>query len=125
MTFMDTFETFTFHTSDSECIRPCTTTTYKIDLKYSHENSWTLFNNDLRNVSNVFRIFFFYQTLTVEEKIETLLYDVGGLMATAGGNLGLCLGFSCLSILYAAISWISFAVVKLKGRFTFKPSPKE
>ena len=37
---------------------------------------------------------------------ETLLYDAGGFLAAAGGNLGLLLGFSCLSVLFASVEWI-------------------
>ena len=39
----------------------------------------------------------------VEERIETLIYDTGNFLAQAGGNLGLFLGFSCLSLLFAII----------------------
>jgi hypothetical protein len=37
-------------------------------------------------------------SLIVEERVETLVYDVGSFLAAAGGNLGLFLGFSCLSV---------------------------
>jgi len=41
--------------------------------------------------------------LAVEERFETLVHDTGSLLASAGGNLGLMLGFSCLSVLTAAL----------------------
>jgi len=48
----------------------------------------------------------FYSTLDVKEVVETLVYDVGDFLAAAGGNLGLLLGFSCLSVLLAVINAI-------------------
>ena len=39
----------------------------------------------------------------IEEQIETLLYDFGGFIAAAGGNLGLFLGLSCLSMVFALV----------------------
>jgi len=77
-----------------------------------HKNSLAL-KEEMFEDENVFLLFYFYTTLTVEEKIETLLYDFGGLMAAAGGNLGLCLGFSCLSILFSIIAGFSFAWKRL------------
>jgi hypothetical protein len=44
--------------------------------------------------------------LDVEERIETLVYDVGSFLAAAGGNLGLLLGFSCLSTIFGFINWM-------------------
>jgi hypothetical protein len=95
---------------------PCTITTYETKLKYSHGNSWVIYD-DWQNISKSFRLYFYYYTTTVEEKIETLIFDFGGLLAAAGGHLGLCLGFSCLSVLCEAISWISFALKRLKIGF--------
>jgi len=37
-----------------------------------------------------------------------------GLLTSAGGNLGLMLGFSCLSVLFAVINWIKS---KLSSKF--------
>jgi hypothetical protein len=48
----------------------------------------------------------FYSTLDVEERIETLVYDAGNFLAAAGGNLGLLLGFSCLSTVLGFINII-------------------
>jgi hypothetical protein len=50
-----------------------------------------------------FLIDLFYSTLVIEERVETLVYDVVNFLAAAGGHLGLFLGFSCLSVLLAAI----------------------
>ena len=35
--------------------------------------------------------------------METLDYDVGTFWTSVGGNLGLFLGFSCLSVLFAIV----------------------
>ncbi len=45
-----------------------------------------------------------FSSLNVEEKVETLVYDIASFMATAGGNLSLLLGFSCLSVLIGVVS---------------------
>ena len=38
-------------------------------------------------------------TLQVEERVVTLVYDIENLLPSFGGNLGLFLGFSCLSLM--------------------------
>ena len=111
--FLEIFEKIVLTSSNTGCIIPCTLTTYKTDLKYSHGNSWVIYD-DSQNVSKSFRLYFYYYTMTVEEKLETLIFDLGGLFAAAGGHLGLCLGFSCLSVLVEAISWISYTLKQLK-----------
>lgn len=45
-------------------------------------------------------------SMDVEKKEETLVYDSVNFFAAVGGNLGLFLGFSCLSIVYAGIDLI-------------------
>ena len=47
-----------------------------------------------------------FKKLFVEEHVETLIYDTGNFLAQAGGNLGLFLGFSCLSMLLAIVNFI-------------------
>ena len=42
----------------------------------------------------------------VEVRTEKLVYDLLGVFAAAGGNLGLCLGFSCLTLLFSLLNWI-------------------
>jgi hypothetical protein len=48
-----------------------------------------------------------YATLSVEEQTETLVFDIGSLLAAAGGNLGLFLGFSCLSLLFSCLDYLA------------------
>jgi hypothetical protein len=45
-----------------------------------------------------------FQTLNVEQRIETLDFDFVSLMAAIGGNLGLFLGLSVLSLTMSLIS---------------------
>jgi hypothetical protein len=45
-----------------------------------------------------FQFFYFYSILAIEERVESLVYDVPTLLVATGGNLGLFLGFSCLSV---------------------------
>lgn len=46
---------------------------------------------------------FFWDALDVEEHHESLTYDLSAFLAAAGGNLGLALGYSCLSALVCLI----------------------
>ena len=47
-----------------------------------------------------------------EKEEETLVYDSGNFFAAVGGNLGLLLGFSCLSIIYAGIDFFAMKLGK-------------
>jgi hypothetical protein len=51
-----------------------------------------------------------FQSLLVEEEEETYVYDFGNFIVALGGNLGLMLGFSCLSVVFSAIH---FSINKL------------
>ena len=44
-----------------------------------------------------------YDSPLVEERVETLVYDAGNFLTAVGGNIGLFLGFSCLSVLFSII----------------------
>ena len=48
-----------------------------------------------------------YKTLNVEERREHLVYDLGSLLAAAGGNMGLFLGLSCMSILLGIVQFLN------------------
>jgi hypothetical protein len=58
-----------------------------------------------------------YSSLSVEEHFETLVFDSGSLLAAAGGNLGLFLGFSCLSLIFSSLYYFSSLVGKVKKYF--------
>jgi len=83
------------------CLLPCDQVLYEMDYSYFHQNSDLVVENGVK--SNDFLpeiiISLFYKTPLVEERVETVVYDTINLLSAAGGNLGLFLGFSCLSIL--------------------------
>ena len=88
------------------CPLPCKQTTYKTNLQYFHANKWVDPNNSIPRPQNHLYLDVLYETLLVEEGIEAYVYDLGSFLAQAGGNLGLCLGFSCLSALLAFLQII-------------------
>ena len=88
------------------CPVPCRQTSYQVKLDYFHKSS-ALIPPELANYSmGRFSMHSSFPTFTVEEKIESLEYDLASLLVSAGGNLGLFLGFSCLSVMFAAIQWL-------------------
>ena len=42
----------------------------------------------------------------MEERVESLVYDFSAFLVATGGNLGLFLGFSCLSVGFGIINWL-------------------
>ena len=102
--------------SQSDCWPPCKRVYFKYDLKYFHKNSWPSFQGII-SVENHFNLYYFYDTLQIEEKVETLIFDLGGLLAAAGGNLGLCLGFSCLSVLHSIVPLLYQLWKKIKFNY--------
>ena len=70
-------------------------------MRKYHINSWVEYDDPLQeNLSQQgVDLQLAYETLAVEERIETLVYDVGSLLSAIGGNLGLFLGFSCFTML--------------------------
>ena len=88
------------------------TTTYSLNLKYYHENSESPFSQGSEKTTDArrsFVLFYYFNSLLLEERIETLVFDLGDFFSSAGGNLGLFLGFSCLSVLFSFISGIKYA----------------
>ena len=84
------------------CPVPCLQTNYKFTLDTLHKNTikFPFYGPDDQS----YHIFaHFFETFDVEEKIESLEYDFGNFLVAAGGNLGLFLGFSCLSVLLAIV----------------------
>jgi len=103
--FQDVNYEFLAYPESFGCPFPCVKFSYDLSLTYFHETSWTNFSKP-KNFSNVFVLILFYDTLDMIENKENLVYDVGDLFAAAGGNLGLVLGFSCLSILIQIIDYL-------------------
>jgi len=84
------------------CPPPCTQKSYSVNLKKYHTNSWIEFDAKQpgKDVSKyIAALTMSYETFVVEEQVETLVYDAGNFLAAVGGNLGLFLGFSCLTML--------------------------
>ena len=57
-----------------------------------------------------------YETLNSELHFETLIYDTGNFLTQIGGNLGLFLGVSCLSVITDLIELLQDGFV----RYIFK-----
>ncbi len=70
------------------------------------------------HTDNVIHLIVMHSSLSVEEHFETLVFDGGSLLAAAGGNLGLFLGFSCLSLIFSALYYLSSVIKKVKHLLT-------
>jgi hypothetical protein len=87
------------------CPLPCQRQSYKFFLNTLHRNSMLFEIPQNFTEEDVYILSFYYKTLLVEKHVETLVYDFGGFLAAAGGNMGLCLGLSFLSILFTFTHW--------------------
>ena len=72
-----------------------------------------------------FHLFFYYSSMIIEKRVEALVYDLGGFLSAAGGNMGLWLGLSFLTILFTCLDWIRSALTyfneKLKPTLSVEP----
>jgi hypothetical protein len=98
------------------CPTPCKQTSYKITRNYSHKNTWPYTDDEGGNKETCFTLMFYFSTHDIQQEIENLDYDFGNFLVSAGGNLGLFLGFSCLSVLFAFIKFVKKFF--FKDRFT-------
>ena len=111
-TYDKLLEKFLPKTSEYNCPIPCRQTSYQVKLKYFHQNN-VLLPSELANKSKGhFTLYTFFPTFTAEEKIESLECDLASLLVSAGGNLGLFLGFSCLSVMITITEWLLSKYVK-------------
>ena len=88
------------------CPLPCHLVHYEVSGHFYHLSS-VIWHEEVTS-SNVMFVYF-YETFVVEERMETLVYDLSAFLVSVGGNLGLCLGYSCLTIGLAfveAFGWI-------------------
>ena len=92
----------------SACPLPCKQISYNANIRYFHETSFLdPYNSFGENFSAAFIVLSIsYETLLIEEHEESLVYDITNFLAAAGGNLGLFLGFSCMSVFYGVIKII-------------------
>ena len=87
------------------CPIPCKLKSYKFTINSLHTNT-RVFPLYEPEDHKYFIFTYYFASLNVEERIESLEYDFGNLLVAAGGNLGLFLGFSCLTVLFAIIDFI-------------------
>ena len=100
--FYAKLEHFIDHSNELGCPVPCTTTSYRHDIQYySRMREMNTYK------SGKFELSVYYNNLEIEERTETLIYDLSNFLSAAGGNLGLLMGFSCLSVLLALIKCLT------------------
>ena len=97
---------------------PCSFIGYKVKVSYFHKNSYLAV--ELNSTKDSFNLFFYYSSLVVEKRVETLVYDIGGFLAAAGGNMGLMLGLSFLTILIKALDWIKTLMLFFAQKFCLR-----
>ncbi len=90
-----------------ECHVPCKQKSYHSLVKHYHNTSWL--DTTIKG-ENEFYLELTYSSKDIERRTETLVYDVGSLLAAAGGNLGLFLGFSCLTCIWTLIEKIEYYI---------------
>lgn len=91
----------------SRCPSPCEQTVFDFKIQKHHQN--TISGDKRINATLIATGVMFllqYEKFVIEEHVETLIYDTGNFLAQAGGNLGLFLGFSCLSLLLAITNFL-------------------
>ena len=88
------------------CPIPCKQTFFQTKLDYFHKNNAFLPENFANPGEGHFTFYPYLSAYPIEEKIEKLEYDLTSFLVSAGGSLGLFLGFSCLSILFGMIEFI-------------------
>jgi hypothetical protein len=96
------------------CKPPCEKSIYTVNINTYHFNSILWEGSPASRDGNYYHLFYYYSSNLVQKQVEVLVYDFGGFIAAAGGNLGLCLGFSCLSILFTTTHWTQKALQWIK-----------
>jgi hypothetical protein len=84
------------------CPVPCRQQSFDVKVDFFDKNSFIDVDDTYpQNVldSTVF-VSICYSSILIETRVETYLYDLGNFLTSAGGNLGLLLGFSCLSVFF-------------------------
>ena len=88
---------------------PCLQLEYSYTLSELHMNNWIepKKGHSPEFAKEYYSIFASFETMNIEKHEENLVYDSGSFFAAIGGNLGLFLGFSCFSIIVAAVDFIA------------------
>jgi len=87
------------------CPFPCELTFYKLTVDYNHKNAIEMFKGVQSN-ANDYSIFIQYSSTNVEKVEEKLLVSTSALLGSIGGNMGLLLGVSCLSVCLEVLNLI-------------------
>ena len=103
ITLANYYDTFLFNDNDSKCLVPCTQTSYTFSLDYHSKHSYLGPKRSHSLQDKFFHLVVFFKVLEIDERTETLVFDTVALLSAGGGNLGLLIGFSCLSVGFAAI----------------------
>ena len=86
------------------CPVPCKQIGYAAHPTYFHRSSLLNLRED--DFKSLVLLTIRYETLAIEENVESLVYDVANFLAAVGGNLGLFLGFSCLSVFLSLLNFL-------------------
>lgn len=102
---LDIMSDFVANSENYGCPLPCERQSFSFTMNTLHNNSVLFEVPQNFTEKDVYILSFYFKTFLVEKQVETLVYDLGGFLAAAGGNMGLCLGLSCLSILFTFTQW--------------------
>jgi len=87
-----------------QCPIPCDQTVFEAKISSYHMNSYIV--EDVMTVYKIKQILYLeYETFDREKHVETLIYDTATFLTQVGGNLGLFLGISCLSVILTIIDF--------------------
>jgi len=103
-----------FNVITEHCPLPCKDASYSITLDYYSSNMYLNLKKEMSDdfLNKGVTLVMYYSSFTIEEHVETLVYDAENFLAAIGGNLGLFLGFSCLSLF--------LGMIRLCGKLRFK-----
>ena len=82
---------------------PCVQRSYRLVTERYHKFNQLVTKEHLNFTEDYFMLNYAFATLNVEQKIESLDFDLGALLSAAGGNMGLFLGLSVSSLALAFI----------------------
>ena len=88
----------------SACPVPCQQIKFAAQPTYFHRTSILNMRED--DFRSLVILTVSYETLGIEEHVESLVYDIGNFLAAVGGNLGLFVGFSCLSMFLSLFEFL-------------------
>jgi len=101
-------DTYAGNSNAFGCPLPCTYSYFKTLLREYHRSSWVVPEPILEDH---FKLAVSLAHPFTEVTTETNLYDLGNSLGQLGGNLGLLLGFSCLSIYFFTAEWIQKMII--------------